>query len=354
MTRFLSVACFAIFLVLPSSGQLTDARTKNMMDMQVVLSFDDGLGFQANRSEPTASSTDGAAAGPQSVSSATMTAQIRVQLQDEDGANIGEKAPSSEGKVVFRLKAGGVYRIRAFGPIIEEAVVEGVQPGRGDRMVNIRLHYKSSKLDGVNSASPATAVTRLQIPPNAQKELDRGNLSLGKGDLIDARKRFERAVELYPKFDQAYNNLGVVLMQSGDKEGGFNAFTKAIELNDHFARAYLNLAKIALADKKFAEADNLLRKCLSNDPLNPQALMMAAQAALLVGKPDDTIADVRTLHSVEHRDYAVAHYFAGLALESKGRTAEALQEYTVFMKEAPDDPNIPKARERAQVLTANN
>src|SRR4051812_44055971 len=98
MTRFLAVACLVIFSFLSSSGQLTDARTKNMMDMQVVLSFDDGLSFQTSRSEPNSSSTADAASGPQSASSPTMATQIRVQLQDEDGANTGEQSPNNEGK----------------------------------------------------------------------------------------------------------------------------------------------------------------------------------------------------------------------------------------------------------------
>jgi tetratricopeptide (TPR) repeat protein len=339
-------------------GMAQSTQLNVPMEMQVNLSFDDNRGFRSTeRTDASGSTTQAArvesATPGEHGSSSNIAIQIRVQLQDEGGANLDEKSPSDEGKIVFQVMSLRPYRIRVFGAVIDEAVVDDIIPGRGDRLLSIRLHYKG-KPDAEGSTSGATSVTRLQIPPNAQKELDRGNAALGKGDLADARKRFEKAVELYPKFDQAYNNLGVVLMQSGDKEGGFKAFSRAIELNDHFARAYLNLAKIALADKKYAEADGLLRKCLSNDPVNPQALLMAAQAALLVGKPDDTIADVHILHSLEHSEYAVGHYFAALALESEGRTAEALQEYTVFLKEAPNDPNVPKARERSQALSSQN
>ena len=142
-------------------------------------------------------------------------------------------------------------------------------------------------------------------------------------------------------------------MQQGDLEGGRKSFEKAIALNDHFSRAYVNLGKVAMADKDYARANDLLKKALASDPLNPEALLYASEAAVLVGHFDDAAANVKTLHSVPHEKYALGHYVAARALEEQKKFPEAQQEYALFLKEAPESPQAPRAKQALAALQAN-
>ena len=112
-----------------------------------------------------------------------------------------------------------------YGPNIEEAFVENVEPGRGDRILNIELHHKRSQA-GQRSDSATVSAGRLKVPRRAMKELEIGNRRLLQGKLPEARQHLEKAIALYPRFDQAFNNLGVVLMQSGDPQAGKRAFER--------------------------------------------------------------------------------------------------------------------------------
>src|SRR5262249_33621352 len=143
--------------------------------------------------------------------------QIRVQLQDAFGSStLQESSPSSDGRVTFRVCSKVNYRVRVFGPDIDEALVEDVDPGRTDRIMNIMLHHKRSTVQP-NAGTAMVSAKRLQVPPKAQKELDKGNEALKNKRLDDARSHYTKAIELYPGFDEAENNLGITLMQEGDR-----------------------------------------------------------------------------------------------------------------------------------------
>ncbi len=277
--------------------------------------------------------------------------QIHVQLQDESGATVKEGVPNGEGQVNFQvigtvLARGGVpravtYRLLVNGGGYEEVMVDGLLPARGDAMVTVALKKRG---EATVKAGTTVSLGRLKAPDKAAKEVDRGNEALLKNDLAAAAEHFRKALELYPDYDLAYNNLGVVLMQQGDVEGGRRNFEKAIQLNGHFSRAYTNLGKLALQENKFDAANDYLRKSLASDPLNPETLLYAAEAAVLLGHYQEAAAAVRTLHTVPHEKYALGHFVAARALEQDHKPAEAMQEYALFLKEAPNSPQAPKAR----------
>ncbi|MFO7732930.1 MAG: sulfatase-like hydrolase/transferase [Candidatus Aminicenantes bacterium] len=77
---------------------------------------------------------------------------------------------------------------------------------------------------------------------------NRGSLHLSRflkdrrpDDLGRARRDFETAVELDPKYPSAWNGLGVSLRQSGDLDGAIAAWKRAVELKPDFGFALYNL-----------------------------------------------------------------------------------------------------------------
>jgi tetratricopeptide (TPR) repeat protein len=61
------------------------------------------------------------------------------------------------------------------------------------------------------------------------------------GDNEGAIGSLQRAVELDPRFVQAWNYLGILLGESGDNAGAAAAFEQAIRLDPSHARAWNNL-----------------------------------------------------------------------------------------------------------------
>ncbi|MBI5802957.1 MAG: tetratricopeptide repeat protein [Verrucomicrobia bacterium] len=85
----------------------------------------------------------------------------------------------------------------------------------------------------------------------------RGHLAFGSflndlGEEADARKRWEKALELDPTNPAAFNNLANSYGQSGPVSKAFELYSKAIELNPRQAIYYHNLGSVIVLHRKAA------------------------------------------------------------------------------------------------------
>jgi tetratricopeptide (TPR) repeat protein len=345
--------CFLIPLLtlgwLPAAAQSNCPHNESTTQMQIQLTIEAAMDDSADSNVGVADAANNSTHGSGSSSGEhshqfSPDMNIRVELQDSFGTRVGDAVPNGEGRASFTVCPRAEFRLRVTGSFIEEATAENLSPGRGDHMVNIALHRKGDRNANKKGGKGAVSASRLRIPRSAQKEMDRGNAALAGKDLPSARSHFEKAIALYKDFDQAYNNLGVVLMQQGDLAGGETAFAKAISVNDHFARALTNLARIALDRKDFGKALTLAQRSLSSEPLNPKTLLVGTEAAYFSGDYDTAVGFVRTLHSLPHQGMGLAHYLSGRSLEKQGHYQQAISEYHTFLAEDPNDPNVSQAQ----------
>jgi len=340
-------------VVIPIHAQVCDNRTGAPMQMKVQLTFDDSApgstqGSVSSRNDPIhRGDTTGNARGYDFSAS-----QIQVQLQEPNGGTFQEQMPGSDGQVRMTVCKKSIYRLRVVGPTIEEAILDSIQPGYGDSLVTVVLHRKLSKEE--RKAQEATVSTHsLRIPSKARKQLEKGDAALRKGKLAEAENHYRKAISLYPKFEEAQNSLGVVLMRDGKRAEGRAAFEAAIAVNQNYAPAQVNLAKIAFDEKRFADAYAFAQQALRTEPLNASALFVAAEAAFFKGEYDDTVSYTRTLHSLPHEQYGLAHYLAAKSLEAQHQPDAAIGEYETFLQEDPTDPNAKRARELITLLQAS-
>jgi tetratricopeptide (TPR) repeat protein len=87
----------------------------------------------------------------------------------------------------------------------------------------------------------------------------RGHLAFGSflndlGEEADARKRWERALELDPTNPAAFNNLANSYGQTGPVAKAFELYSKAIEMNPRQAIYYHNLGSVIALHRKEAAA----------------------------------------------------------------------------------------------------
>ena len=255
------------------------------------------------------------------------------------------------GQITFRIRPG-YYRVRVTGSNIEDVTTAAFVVGRGDSHPEyVRVQLKqSADASGENAPLPPVSLVDLNVPQKAQKEFDAGNAALREKNWVEAKSRFEKAIDIYSQYASAYNNLGVVFMNTGEPARGREAFEAAIRINDHFARAYLNLARILYSEKKFDETENLLTKSVASDPLNPETLLLLANVQLLLSKPEQAAATARRVHSMEHSQFTVVHLIAARALETLKRPDEAAAEYQLYLQESPAGPAAARARAGLQAL----
>jgi tetratricopeptide (TPR) repeat protein len=274
---------------------------------------------------------------------------LQVDLVNSNGGTSGTAFTDDRGYAVFQVTAGN-YRVRISGANIVESTSNSFSIN--DREMN-HVEYVNVRRDPSNAPTGpggTVSVADLNVPDAAAKEFKKGNQALDKNNLSEARKRFDKAIQLYPSYASAYFGEGVLEYRSGDKQKARADWEKTIALNDHFVPAYFNLAKMAATDLDYHRASELLGKANTADPLNPEGLLLSAQVNLLLKNFDGALDCAKKLHGMQHQPYAVVHYIAARAYLYKSMPTEAASQYKQFLEEAPTDSRAPMVRQEMAAL----
>ena len=274
-------------------------------------------------------------------------------MYERNPAPIVTVSTNAEGVADFNCPRTGNFQIEVSGPGIETTTSDPFPLTRFDRthIETIRVKLKGAAANAA-APNPSTAgVKELGVPKDAAKEFDAGVASMHASDWQKAQSHFQTAIDKYPTFDQAYDNLGMAKQNAGDTAGAKVAYQKALELNDHNADAQRNMARLMEGEKNWAGAEELLNKSLAVEPNNAGSLTLLSIAQIEQGKVDDAIASAIRVHALEHKSYAVAHLVLARAYEMKSRNGDAIAEYQMYLKEEPTGPRAEAAKKKLQKLT---
>ena len=111
-----------------------------------------------------------------------------------------------------------------------------------------------------------------KAPKDARRAYEKGLEAQKDGKLTDARQYFQRAVELYPKFTNAWFQLGAVLEKDKQLEAARDAYSKAATVDVPFPPAYLSLTALAYDAKNWTDVLDLTRRLFELDPVNRAAV----------------------------------------------------------------------------------
>jgi len=284
--------------------------------------------------------------------------QIRVELITGNGTKAGEAFTDREGRASFRVTRPGPYELRVSGIPVEGSAEASLRIDDMDknRMVFVRVKPKAGATAATSKpgTSAVTSANELRIPADAQKAFHKGMEAWQHNDYAHAAEQFEKAIALYPAYDTAYNNLGVMYIQINEPEKARAAFEKSVALNDKNADADRNLARMLIHDGNFARAEGLLQKSLLVEPLNPVTLTLLSVAEIETGNYDGALATARKTHQLPHEGYSLVHYVAGQAYEHKGQFQDAFAEYETYLQESPSGTEAPQVRSALARLNAGN
>ena len=125
---------------------------------------------------------------------------------------------------------------------------------------------RTTKIEGMTlSATPYKA------PRDARRAYEKGLEAERNGKLTNARKYFEQAVEIYPRFANAWFRLGTVLQKEKQNDAARKAYIQATTIDTKFLPPYLSLALMAYGARNWTEVLKLTGHILDLDPLNQAA-----------------------------------------------------------------------------------
>jgi Tfp pilus assembly protein PilF len=284
--------------------------------------------------------------------------QIRVDLLTPNGIPMDQRFTDDRGIAEFVVDLSHApfdFHVRASGKDIEETTSDVIHFDQNmDKGVTriVFLNVKSTVEPQPQSKSAVTSVAQAQVPKDARNAFRDGLKAWEKKNYQQAADSFEKATALYPQYDEAFNDLGMMYAHLDQPDKSRAAFETAVKLNDKNASADRNLAGLLLRDHNYPAAGDLARKSLAVDPNNAFAWTIAAISDFQAGNPDLAVRACKRAHESPHEGYALCHFVAGQAYERLHDPAAAKLEYETYLKETPDGPEAPQVKKALAHLTA--
>jgi tetratricopeptide (TPR) repeat protein len=155
----------------------------------------------------------------------------------------------------------------------------------------------------------------------------------------EARKYYEQAIKLNPKYAEAINNLGTIHYARRSYRRAIGQYNKALKLAPNSASIYSNLGTAQFARKKYEEASASYQKALALDP-----------EVFEHRNAYGTLLQERTVG-----EKARFHYYLAKTYANAGNTARAIQYIRMALEEGfkerrklMEEPDFAKLRETAE------
>jgi tetratricopeptide (TPR) repeat protein len=202
------------------------------------------------------------------------------------------------------------------------------------------------RIAGVEGSS--ISVTSMMAPKDARKAFEHGLQSLLKNKSADATKDFEKAVLLYPKYAEAWLNLGKLHEQQKSTEPARMAFEKAIAADPKLVPPYLELGLLYAGQNNWKQSGDILDQALKLDPVDfPQAWYASAVAHYNLLNYDAAEKSAREAVKLDPKHANPrASYLLGLILAEKKDYAGAATELTEYILLAPDAPDLKQVQDQ--------
>jgi tetratricopeptide (TPR) repeat protein len=253
----------------------------------------------------------------------------------------------TKGRFTFFGVNDGTYSLEVeaevdlYEPVSQEVrVIYGAHPG-----LVIPLREKKGATSKTASKVIGVGEVDESVPEAAKKEFEKGADLSSKGKVADAVERFKKAIEIFPGYLRARNNLGVQYLKLGKWSDASEQFEAAIKINPKAFNPRQNLAIALIEQKKYVQAIEHLNQALSIDSSEPAAHLYAGIASIGVDAIDQAERELGIALSLGGADYSNAHFYLGLVYMKKGEREPAVRELKAYLEKLPDGEKAARARQ---------
>jgi tetratricopeptide (TPR) repeat protein len=173
------------------------------------------------------------------------------------------------------------------------------------------------------------SMRQLSIPPKAVKELQRSQNALFSGEIRSSALHLEKALQIYPRYLEAHNNLGSRYIELHEYEKAAAEFQKAIDIDARVMQPFNNLSVALFLLQRYPEAEAAARHALDLDPSNTTPRYMLG--AILATEKRDPLEAMEMLRQTE-REFPDGRLLLAQILLRQGAVNEAENELREYLK----------------------
>jgi tetratricopeptide (TPR) repeat protein len=205
--------------------------------------------------------------------------------------------------------------------------------------------------DRANAGGPTVSVVNLMAPKKAVQEFAKGRELADKRKYEEALEHLKKALSLYSAYPDAYNEMGLIQRQLAHPPEAEEMFHKAIDTDPKWVEPYVNLAGLQMARNDFAEMFKTTSKALEIDASHAslhffQAVGFFSSKNLDGAEKEALLAE----QNEKNRSIPEVQMILGNVYEARGKKADALARYRLFLKQAPESSSAMKVSAHVTAL----
>jgi tetratricopeptide (TPR) repeat protein len=252
------------------------------------------------------------------------------------------------GEFRFTNLESGTYYVEVldeagpFDPITERILLRvGAQ-----QYVTVYLREKTPTA-ATKPAGGVTSVAELtqEVPAPAKKEYDKALKLIRKGKVEQAIEHLERAINIFPDYHAARNDLGVQYMRLARTREAVEQFEAAIAVAPRAYNPRFNLGLVLVESKRYAEGLAELKQAIAIDNTRPAAYLYVGIALLETDDLVEAYDELRKALMLSNGEYPVAYYYMGIAKMRRGEREEAVRDLKAYLEHSPSGEMTAQARE---------
>lgn len=257
------------------------------------------------------------------------------------------------GHFVFRKLQMGTYavtvRISNFG---EARRTVEIGPGTSDpqRRVAVNLALKVYDFSPTGQRQHAISARELSIPERARREFREGQKELARHAVDSAVAQYERAVEIAPQFEAAWNNLGIIAYQTRKFDRAEQCFRQGLAADPDAYETLVNLGGVLATLGRPREARDYDLKAVSLRPNEALANSQLGQAYFALGEMDLGEKYLERAREIDPTHFSHPQLVLAEVHIRKKEPQRAAADLEDFLQHHPDWPEAKAVRQRIEKL----
>jgi hypothetical protein len=212
----------------------------------------------------------------------------------------------------------------------------GVEQRTGVIQVGTIIMYPMSRINGTS-----VSVTNMKAPKTAQKALNNGRKALQNNELDKAETFLASAIQYYPKYAEAWVELGWLYQARDRYEDARKAYKTALKADKLYVSPYIRLAQLAALEKKWKDSIEYSNEAISLDPISyPQAYYLNALAQYHMNQLDRAENSVNRGIRVDlEKKFPRLYLILANILTKKQDPAGSIEAMRQYLKLEPNAPD---------------
>ncbi len=275
-------------------------------------------------------------------------APVHVRIYGTDSPFEAFTTSNSHGHFRFRALQPGTYIVSAFirhhGEARRTAVItSSFADSKGIVRITIPFPPPVSSVDRGRRRS-TVSVTELSIPESARQKYLESQKDLARRDSERAIAHLKEAVQIAPKYTEAWNSLGVIAYQTHDYSQAEQYFRKALETAPGDWTPALNLGGVLLNLGKPTEALDYNRFVAQAHPNDALANSQLGMNYFQLGQLDPAEQYLAAAERLDPSHFSHPQLTLAQIYARRGDKSSTLRELKDFVSRFPDSPAAQQIR----------